>query len=49
VPVYEYECTECGERVEVRQSFTDDPLTECPVCSGRLRKGLSPVGVVFKG
>jgi putative FmdB family regulatory protein len=49
VPVYEYECTECGERLEVRQSFTDDPLTECPVCSGRLRKVLSPVGVVFKG
>jgi putative FmdB family regulatory protein len=49
VPVYEYACTECGERLEVRQSFTDDPLTECPVCSGRLRKVLSPVGVVFKG
>jgi len=49
VPVYEYACTECGERLEVRQSFTDDPLTECPVCSGQLRKVLSPVGVVFKG
>jgi putative FmdB family regulatory protein len=49
VPVYEYACTECGERLEVRQSFTDDPLAECPACSGRLRKVLSPVGVVFKG
>jgi putative FmdB family regulatory protein len=49
VPVYEYACTDCGERLEVRQSFTDDPLTECPACSGRLRKVLSPVGVVFKG
>src|SRR4051794_13980754 len=49
VPVYEYECTECGERLEARQSFTDDPLVECPACSGRLRKVLSPVGVVFKG
>src|SRR4051794_40414251 len=49
VPVYEYACTACGERLEARQSFTDDPLTECPVCSGRLRKVLSPVGVVFKG
>jgi putative FmdB family regulatory protein len=49
VPVYEYACTECGERLEVRQSFTDDPLTECPACSGRLRKVLSAVGVVFKG
>jgi putative FmdB family regulatory protein len=49
VPVYEYACTECGEELEVRQSFTDAALTECPVCSGRLRKVLSPVGVVFKG
>ncbi len=49
MPVYEYACTECGERLEVRQSFTDAALTECPVCSGRLRKVLSPVGVVFKG
>ena len=49
MPVYEYACTECGEELEVRQSFTDAALTECPVCSGRLRKVLSPVGVVFKG
>jgi putative FmdB family regulatory protein len=49
VPVYEYACTECGEELEVRQSFTDAALTVCPVCSGRLRKLLSPVGVVFKG
>jgi putative FmdB family regulatory protein len=49
VPVYEYACTECGEELEVRQSFTDAALTVCPVCSGRLRKVLSPVGVVFKG
>jgi putative FmdB family regulatory protein len=49
LPVYEYACTECGEQLEVRQSFTDAALTVCPVCSGRLRKVLSPVGVVFKG
>lgn len=49
MPVYEYACTECGERLEVRQSFTDDPLSVCPACSGKLRKVLSPVGVVFKG
>jgi putative FmdB family regulatory protein len=49
VPVYEYACTECGEQLEVRQSFTDAPLTVCPTCAGRLRKVLSPVGVVFKG
>jgi len=49
VPVYQYACTECGEQLEVRQSFTDDALTVCPNCSGRLRKVLSAVGVVFKG
>jgi putative FmdB family regulatory protein len=49
VPVYQYACTECGEQLEVRQSFTDDALTVCPVCAGRLRKVLSAVGVVFKG
>jgi putative FmdB family regulatory protein len=49
VPVYEYACTECGEQLEVRQSFTDEALTVCPACEGRLRKVLSPVGVVFKG
>ena len=49
MPVYEYACTECGEQLEVRQSFTDAALTVCPTCAGRLRKVLSPVGVVFKG
>ena len=49
MPVYQYACTECGEQLEVRQSFTDDALTVCPNCSGRLRKVLSAVGVVFKG
>lgn len=49
MPVYQYSCTECGEQLEVRQSFTDDALTVCPACSGRLRKVLSAVGVVFKG
>jgi putative FmdB family regulatory protein len=49
VPVYQYACTACGEQLEVRQSFTDDALTVCPVCEGRLRKVLSAVGVVFKG
>lgn len=49
MPTYEYRCTECGEELEVVQSFSDDPLTTCPVCSGKLRKLFSPVGVVFKG
>jgi putative FmdB family regulatory protein len=49
VPTYQYACTECGEQSEVIQKFTDDPLTVCSDCGGRLRKVFSPVGIVFKG
>jgi len=49
MPTYEYACTECGDRLEVVQSFSDAPLTTCPACQGTLRKLFSPVGVVFKG
>lgn len=49
MPTYQYACTECGEPLEVVQKFTDDPLTECPACHGRLRKVFNSVGIVFKG
>jgi putative FmdB family regulatory protein len=49
VPTYEYACTECGERLEVVQRFSDDPLTVCEACGGKLRKVFTPVGIVFKG
>jgi len=49
VPTYSYACTECGNRFDVVQSFTDDALTTCEQCSGRLRKLFNSVGVVFKG
>lgn len=49
VPTYQYACTECGEELEAQQAFTDDPLTVCPNCGGRLRKVYNAVGVVFKG
>lgn len=49
MPTYQYQCTDCGEALEVHQSFTDDALTECPACQGRLRKVFNAVGVVFKG
>jgi putative FmdB family regulatory protein len=49
MPTYQYACTSCGERLEVVQKFTDDPLTVCPSCEGALRKVFSAVGVVFKG
>ena len=49
MPTYEYACTECGDRTEVVQSFSDAPPTTCTVCGGPLRKVFSPVGIVFKG
>ena len=49
MPTYSYACTECGNRFNAVQAFTDDPLTSCPKCSGRLRKLFNSVGVVFKG
>jgi putative FmdB family regulatory protein len=49
VPTYQYACTDCGEQLEAQQRFTDEPLTRCPACGGRLRKVFNAVGVVFKG
>ena len=49
MPTYQYACTECDHAFEQFQSFTDDALTVCPQCEGRLRKVFNAVGVVFKG
>ncbi|ODR10689.1 FmdB family transcriptional regulator [Mycolicibacillus koreensis] len=49
MPTYSYQCTNCGDRFDVVQAFTDDTLTTCTKCSGRLRKLFGSVGVVFKG
>lgn len=49
MPTYQYACTECGHAFEQVQSFSDDALTHCPECDGRLRKVFNAVGVVFKG
>jgi putative FmdB family regulatory protein len=49
VPTYQYACTECEHSFEQFQSFSDDALTVCPQCQGRLRKVFNAVGVVFKG
>jgi len=49
VPTYQYVCTECGEPLEVVQKFSDDALTECPACRGKLRKVFSAAGIIFKG
>jgi putative FmdB family regulatory protein len=49
MPLYEYECEACGQRVERIQSFSDPPLAECPVCSGPVRKLMSMPAIQFKG
>lgn len=49
MPTYPYACTACDNRFEIVQAFSDDALTVCDVCGGRLRKVFSSVGVVFKG
>jgi putative FmdB family regulatory protein len=49
VPTYSYACTECDNRFDAVQAFTDDALSACPKCDGRLRKLFGKVGVVFKG
>ena len=49
MPTYQYSCNDCGHFHEIFQSFSDDSLTVCPECGGRLRKVFNAVGVVFKG
>lgn len=49
MPTYAYACTACDHRFEIFQSFSEDSLTQCPQCEGRLRKLFNAVGVVFKG
>jgi len=49
MPTYQYACNACEEQFEVVQSFSDEPITVCPVCGGEVRKVYANVGVVFKG
>jgi putative FmdB family regulatory protein len=49
VPTYSYRCTQCDSAFDIVQAFTDDTLTVCPTCGGKLRKVFSPVGVTFSG
>jgi putative FmdB family regulatory protein len=49
LPTYQYACTECGHEFDTVQSFSDASLTECPECTGKLRKVFNAVGIVFKG
>ncbi len=49
MPTYQYACTSCGHQLEAVQSFSDEPLSVCPACEGKLRKLFNSVGIVFKG
>ncbi|MEJ2751398.1 MAG: FmdB family zinc ribbon protein [Candidatus Promineifilaceae bacterium] len=49
MPTYSYKCTKCGHQFDAKQRMTDDPLTECPVCGGPVRRVVGSVGIVFKG
>lgn len=49
MPLYEYQCQNCGRTLEKRQKFSDPELTECPHCAGKLEKLLSAPAVQFKG
>jgi putative FmdB family regulatory protein len=49
MPIYEYECTQCGKVDEVLQNFLEAPLTTCTVCSGRLNKLISQSTFHLKG
>ncbi len=49
MPLYEYECKDCGVRFERVQSFRDAALTDCPECEGRVHRVIGPTGVIFKG
>jgi len=49
MPLYEYQCSGCGDVFEVLQKFSDEPLTECVKCSGQLEKLISPPAIQFKG
>lgn len=49
MPTYAYACKDCTHSFDIQQSFSDESLTVCPECGGRLRKKFNSVGVVFKG
>lgn len=49
MPTYQYRCAACQHQFDAFQRFADDPLTDCPDCSGTVRRVIQPVGVVFKG
>ncbi len=49
MPTYEYQCVSCGHRFEKFQSFSAEPIKECPVCGAPVKKVITPAGIIFKG
>ncbi|HVX29888.1 MAG TPA: FmdB family zinc ribbon protein [Nitrolancea sp.] len=49
MPIYEYACESCGHHFDVKQRFSDDPITICPECGEAVRRVLHPAGIIFKG
>ena len=49
MPLYEYQCQECGLRFERRQHFSDEPVKTCPDCEGPVVRLIHPAGIIFKG
>ena len=49
MPIYQYRCGSCGVSFEQTQSFSDEPLQDCPECDGKVHRVIQPVGIIFKG
>ena len=49
MPIYEYQCSKCGQVEEVLQKFSDKPLTKCGHCKGKLHKLISQNSFHLKG
>jgi len=50
MPTYDYVCQDCGHAFEAFQSMKDDPLTDCPSCTGKVKRQIGGgTGIIFKG
>ncbi len=49
MPIYEYECTHCGHRFELKQGFHDKPQADCPQCKKKAKRIFHPAPIIFKG
>ncbi|NTU43545.1 MAG: zinc ribbon domain-containing protein [Nitrospirales bacterium] len=49
MPIYEYQCLECGKSHEIIQKFSDAPMEKCPACGGQMKKLISNTSFVLKG